>query len=83
MHRFPKTSDFNEADYPELIEIFSNIDSSIASIIASDFTFRPKPARRRRPTNSDEVSQRRPHRAGQGPRYLRGRPVLASIVKPY
>lgn len=70
MPRLPKTSDFNEADHPELIEIFKNIDSSIASIIASDFTFRPKPARRRRVPNSGSVSQRRPHSAGQGTRRI-------------
>lgn len=44
----PDPIDINEADFPELLHIFRDIDLGIAAIIASDPTLSRKSASRRR-----------------------------------
>ena len=48
MIRLPHSIHFNDMDHPELLDVFSRIDAGIAAIIASDPSFRPKPAGKRR-----------------------------------
>jgi hypothetical protein len=47
MRKLPDMIDFNEAEHPSLTNIFREVDSAIATIIASDPAFRPKQVARR------------------------------------
>ena len=66
MHRLPQTLDFNDADYPELSDIFRGLDAAIAAIVAADPSFRPKPAhKRRRPGAKSAATAARPRRVAR------------------
>ncbi len=48
MLKLPHTIHFDEAQFPGLHDIFRELDTAIAAIVASDPAFRPKPAGQRR-----------------------------------
>jgi predicted alpha/beta hydrolase len=52
MLKLPKNIHFDEAQFPGLRDIFREIDTAIATIVASDPAFRPKPAVKRRSRTS-------------------------------
>jgi hypothetical protein len=52
MTRLPPIVDFDDTAFPELNDIFRNIDLGIAAIVAADPTMRPKPASKRRRASS-------------------------------
>lgn len=62
MLKLPRNSHFDEAQFPGLGEIFRDIDTAIAAIVASDPAFRPKPAlkRRSRTNAANAPASRRP-----------------------
>lgn len=60
MPRLPHTIDFNDADYPELAEIFRGIDIGIAAIVAGETALRPGTGSKRRArSNRPEAAARR------------------------
>ncbi|WP_332685726.1 hypothetical protein [Devosia sp.] len=59
MTRLPDIIDLDEMDHPELIRIFRGIDAGITELVASDPTFRPKPASKRRPGKDSATGTRR------------------------
>lgn len=62
----PDPIDINEADFPELLHIFREIDLGIAAIIASDPTLsRKSTTRRRKPAPGRTPRSRPPSRTGR------------------
>jgi hypothetical protein len=56
MTRLPPIANFDDTAFPELSDIFRNLDLGIAAIVAADPTLRPKPASKRRRTTSASIA---------------------------
>jgi hypothetical protein len=63
MTRLPEPADFDPTAFPELAEIFLDIDAAIAAIVAADPSMRPRQAQKRRSRRTARAGMELSHRA--------------------